>query len=397
MSSKSTNLSIGIVGLPNVGKSTLFNALLKKQTALAANYPFATIEPNVGIVEVPDSRVQGLTDLVRKEHDKDPDKVIPAVVKFVDIAGLVKGAAKGEGLGNKFLSHIREVDAIIHVLRLFRDANIARAGSVSPQEDKEVINTELILADLEVLEKRITTEERAAKSGQKESIVRLAVYKRLQGHLNAGKLALTLDLSEKERELVKDLNLLTLKPVMYVFNVSEDVYGDWGSRIESGMTHSPHRHSDESQNPTREDFDALSPHSDHQIKGIPVCAKLEADLAALTPQEQKDYMEQVGIQESGLNKIIRESYKLLGLQTFFTYGPKEVHAWTIKEGSTAPEAAGKIHSDFQRGFIAAQVISYNILVKLEGWKEARNQGKIRSEGKDYAMREGDVVEFRFSV
>jgi len=364
----STSLSIGIVGLPNVGKSTLFNALLKKQIALAANYPFATIEPNIGIIEVPDSRVEGLADLVRKEDRKDPDKIVPAVVKFVDIAGLVKGAAQGEGLGNKFLSHIREVDAIIHLLRFFTDENVARAGSISPKEDKEIINTELILADLEVLEKRMAGESRSARSGDKKGILRYETYKKLQTHLNSGKLCTTLELSSREKEAVKDLSLLTSKPVLYVFNISEDAF-------------------------VEEEKLALS----KELEGVPICAKLESELAGLSDEERKEYMEELGIGESGLNKIIRKSYEILGLQTFFTYGPKEVHAWTIKQGFTAPQAAGKIHTDFERGFIAAQVISYDVLVKLEGWKNAREKGLVRSEGKDYVMREGDVVEFRFSV
>ena len=365
---KSTNLSIGIVGLPNVGKSTLFNALLKKQVAFAANYPFATIEPNTGIVEVPDPRIEGLSELVRKEDKKDPDKIIPAVVKFVDIAGLVKGAAQGEGLGNKFLSHIREVDAIIHLIRVFEDENVARAGSTTPQNDKEVINTELILSDLEVLEKRIPVELRNVRSGDKDAAVKCGAYKKLQNHLNSGKLASTLELSEREKEAVKDLNLLTSKPVLYVFNISEDAF------IE------------EEKLELSKEFD-----------GIPICAKLESELAGLSEEERREYMAEMGVGESGLDKIIKKSYEILGLQTFFTYGPKEVCAWTIKKGFKAPQAAGKIHTDFERGFIAAQIVSYEVLVKLEGWKNAREKGLVRSEGKDYTMQEGDVVEFRFSV
>ena len=319
-------------------------------------------------MEVPDARVEGLADLVRKEDKKDPDKIVPAVVKFVDIAGLVKGASQGEGLGNKFLSHIREVDAIIHLLRIFDDENVARAGSTTPKDDKEVVNTELILADLEVLEKRISPESRNARSGDKVGILKYETYKKLQNHLNSGKLAATLELSEHEKEATKDLNLLTSKPVLQVFNISEDAF------IE------------EEKLELSKEFD-----------GIPICAKLESELASLSEEECKEYMEELGIGESGLNKIIKKSYAILGLQTFFTYGPKEVHAWTIKKGFKAPQAAGKIHTDFERGFISVQTISYDILVKLEGWKNAREKGLVRSEGKNYVMQEGDVVEFRFSV
>jgi ribosome-binding ATPase len=359
------SLSIGIIGLPNVGKSTLFNALLKKQAALAANYPFATIEPNIGIVDVPDPRIEGLNSLVRAEHDKDPDKVVPATVKFVDIAGLVKGASQGEGLGNKFLSHIREVDAIIHVLRVFEDDNIARAGSTNPSEDKEVINTELILADLETLSKRIQVEEGPART-DKEAAFRLEVYKKVRRQLDSGNLAAHTDLTPEEKQALSDIHLITAKPVMHVFNVSEDAFLE-GTKL------------------------------DVDIPGAYICAQLESDLAGLSEQDRQVYMDELGIEEPGLNKIIRKGYALLNLQTFFTYGPKEVHAWTVVQGATAPEAAGRIHSDFQRGFINAQVISYDILFKVGGWKAARDKGLVRSEGKEYVMAEGDVVEFRFSV
>lgn len=359
------SLSIGIVGLPNVGKSTLFNALLKKQIALAANYPFATIEPNVGIVEVPDERVKSLSNLVEIEDSKVPDKIVPAVVKFVDIAGLVRGASQGEGLGNKFLSHIREVDAIIHVLRFFEDDNVVRAGSTTPAEDKEVVNTELILADIAVIEKRLSQEARLARN-DKEIAKRVIVYQKLLAHLNEGNLALSLPLEEDELESIKDLQLITQKPVLYVFNISEEAFL-------------------EAQN------DKLS------TDGVYICAKLESELANLSVEDSEEYMKDLGIEEAGLNKIIKKGYELLGLQTFFTYGPKEVHAWTIKQGSTAPQAAGKIHSDFERGFIAAQIISIDDLLKVEGWKNAKEKGLVRTEGKNYVMQEGDVVEFRFSV
>ena len=365
---QSTNLSIGIVGLPNVGKSTLFNALLKKQVAFAASYPFATIEPNIGIIEVSDNRVLGLAELVRKEYKKYPDKIVPAAVKFVDIAGLVKGASHGEGLGNKFLDHIRKVDAIIHLLRVFDDENVARAGSTTPQEDKEVINTELILADLEVLEKRMAKESRNARSGDKDALLKYETYKKMQKHLNSGRLGLTLELSTSEKEAIKDLNLLTSKPVLYVFNISEDAF-------------------------IEEENLELS----KKLDGVPICAKLEAELAGLSEDERKEYMKELGLEEFGLNKIIRKSFDLLDLQTFFTYCAKEVCARPIKRGSTALQAAGKVHTDFERGFIAAQIVSYEVLVKLEGWKNTREKGLVRSEGKDYTMQEGDVVEFRFSV
>jgi len=356
---------VGIVGLPNVGKSTLFNALLKKQAALVANYPFATIEPNIGIVEVPDKRVQELSNLVIEESGKATKKIVPATVKFVDIAGLVKGASQGEGLGNKFLSHIREVDVIIHLLRVFEDDNIIRAGSVDPEQNREVVNTELILADLETLQKRLLTEEHVAKSN-KDAAPRVEIYKRIQEHLNSGKLASYLELSDKELEATKDLQLITSKPALYVFNLSEHAFLE-GNKLQINT------------------------------EGVYICAQLESDLAGFSDEERAAYMEEVGITEPGLDKIIRKGYELLGLQTFFTYGPKEVHAWTVDRGATAPEAAGKIHSDFQRGFISAQIISHDILLKIGGWKNAREKGLIRSEGKDYVMQEGDVVEFRFSV
>ncbi len=363
------SLSIGIIGLPNVGKSTLFNALLKRQAALAANYPFATIEPNIGIVEVPDQRVVNLHELAKSDLGKAPEEIVPAVVKFVDIAGLVKGAAQGEGLGNKFLSHIREVDAIIHLLRFFEDKNVARAGSTSSQVDKEIINTELILADLEILEKRISKAERSARTGDKKDILKYETYRKLLKFLNEGVLASDLELSEDEQEIAEDLNLLTLKPVLYVFNVSEEI-------VLEGMK----KH-------TNIDF----------TQGVPICAKLESELAGLSEKERIKYIKELGINQSGLNKIIREGYELLNLQTFFTYNSKEIHAWTIERGSTAFKAAGKIHSDFQRGFIRAEVIPYDVLVKVGGRKNARDKGLVRSEGKDYIMQEGDVVEFKFSV
>lgn len=366
------SLSIGIVGLPNVGKSTLFNALLKKQTALVANYPFATIEPNIGIVGVPDERVKELSNLVKLEEGKDPEKIIPAVVKFVDIAGLVKGASQGEGLGNKFLSHIREVDALVHVIRVFEDDNVVRAGSVSPDLDEEIVTTELILADLAVLDKRFTQEERLSHNN-KESAEKVKVYQKLLECLNSGKLPSSLALDEKELDLAKELQLITMKPVLYVYNISEEAFlNQQGEKCPNNIL---------SEKPN----------------SVCICAKLESELASFSDEEAQIYMQESGIKESGLDKIIRKSYEVLGLQTFFTYGLKEVHAWTITKGSTAPQAAGKIHSDFERGFIAVQAISVENLVKIGGWKKAREKGLIRSEGKGYIMQEGDVVEFKFSV
>jgi GTP-binding protein YchF len=359
-------LSIGIIGLPNVGKSTLFNALLKKQAALAANYPFATIEPNVGVVDVPDERLQKLYEIVEIEYKTPPKRIVPAVVNFVDIAGLVKGASEGEGLGNKFLSHIREVDAIIHVVRSFEDPNVARAGSTDPESDISVINTELILADIQVLSKRIENEQRNSKSGDKVSFERLSVYEKLMIKLDQGELASATDLTEKEKLLAKDLNLLTAKPFIHVYNVSEE-------------------------------FVTKPDNKETGTDVVYLCAQLESELASLSDQEAEEYMKELGIHNSGLDKVIKRGYKLLNLHTFFTAGPKEVRAWTIGVGDKAPQAAGTIHTDFERGFICAEVISFDGLVKAGGWKKAKDLGLIRTEGKEYIMKDGDVVEFRFSV
>jgi ribosome-binding ATPase len=364
------SLSIGIIGLPNVGKSTLFNSLLKKQSALAANYPFATIEPNIGIVDVPDERLDKLCTIVKNDYqvrvgDKEvPEKVIPAAVKFVDIAGLVKGAAQGEGLGNKFLSHIREVDAIAHVVRAFEDEDVARAGSTTPASDIRVVETELGLADLQVLEKRVTTEQRTARGNNKDAFEKLAVYEKLIRVLDKGGLACNVDLTDKENLLIKDLNLLTLKPAMYIYNVSEE--------------------------------DVKDPH-DRVRDGVYLCAKLEEELISLNDLERIGYMQELGIHTSGLDKVIKRGYALLDLQTFLTAGPKEVRAWTIKKGTKAPQAAGTIHTDFERGFISAAVAGFDSLMRVASWKKAREQGLIRLEGRDYVMCDGDVVEFRFSV
>ncbi|MFA6981432.1 MAG: redox-regulated ATPase YchF [Patescibacteria group bacterium] len=359
-------LSIGIIGLPNVGKSTLFNALLKKQAALAANYPFATIEPNVGVVDVPDERLQKLYEIVEKEYKTPPKRIMPAVVNFVDIAGLVKGASEGEGLGNKFLSHIREVDAIIHVVRAFEDPNVARAGSTDPENDIKVINMELILADLQVLNKKIETEQRNSKSGDKLSFEKLAVCEKILVALDRGELASSVQLTEKEHIHAKDLNLLTSKPFIQVYNVSEE-------------------------------FVSKPENKEMGTDVVYLCAQLESELASLSDTDAQAYMEELGIHYSGLDKVIKRGYKLLNLQTFFTAGPKEVRAWTIRIGDKAPQAAGTIHTDFERGFICAEVVSYDDLVKAGSWRGAKELGLIRTEGKEYFMNDGDVVEFRFSV
>lgn len=353
-------MQIGIIGLPNVGKSTLFNALLKKQVALAANYPFATIEPNVGIVDVPDQRFEKLVEMVH------PEKNVPAIVKFVDIAGLVKGASEGEGLGNQFLSHVREVDALVHVIRDFEDEDVARAGSVDPENDKEVIETELMLSDLQAIEKRIEKEQKFARSGDKDSRERLAVFDKLYKALSEGELASTVTLDENESKLAKEANLLTLKPMIYVFNVSEKAFTE-GENDKMGNDN------------------------------IRLSAKLEEQISQLTEEEQEEYLTELGIHASGLDRVIKRGYDILGLHTFFTQGPKEVHAWTIEKGAKAPQAAGKIHTDFERGFIAAEVISFKDFVECNGKQTAKEKGLLRTEGKNYVVQDGDIIEFRFSV
>lgn len=352
------SLSIGIVGLPNVGKSTLFTALTK-QGGLGANYPFATIDPNVGIVRVPDERLQKLADIVH------PARVVPATVEFVDIAGLVKGANKGEGLGNQFLANIRQCDAICEVVRYFKDPDVMHVeGSINPANDVETINTELVLADLATLERAIPKLEKEAKR-DKESAPRLAIAQRLQAWLNDGNRAATLDMSEDERAAAHDLFLLTLKPMIYVANCDEDQLNDTIT-----------------------------------IDGepaIPICAQVESELIDLSDDEAAEYLESLGLRHSGLENLIRAAYKVLGLQSFFTAGPKEVRAWTTRIGACAPEAAGVIHSDFERGFIKAETISYSDYVTLGGEAQAREAGKLRIEGKDYVVADGDIMVFRFNV
>ena len=353
------SLSIGIVGLPNVGKSSLFTALTKK-SGFAANYPFATIEPNVGLVPVPDKRLDGLAAI---DH---PAKIIPATVEFVDIAGLVAGASQGEGLGNKFLANIRETDAICEVVRFFSDPNVEHVSKkVDPQSDVETIKTELILADIATIEKALLRLEKEGQRYKEKAINFEAAQKVLEG-LNEGKRALQLNLSEEEQDAIRELCLLTMKPMLYIANVDEDK------------------------------VNAELPEIDGQ-QPVPISAKIEADLAELDAEEAAIFMEELGLDESGLSRLIREAYKLLGLQSYFTSGETETRAWTIPVGAKAPQAAGVIHSDFERGFIKAETASYEDYVALGGEKGCRDAGKLRQEGKDYVVQDGDVMHFKFNV
>ncbi len=364
-------MKLGIIGLPNVGKSTLFNALTGAG-APSANYPFCTIDPNVGVVQVPDARLDKLAEMYH------PQLYTPAVVEFVDIAGLVKGASKGEGLGNKFLSHIRDVDAVVHVLRCFEDSDIIHVdGSVDPIRDLDTINMELIYADIETLERRIDKTQKLAKS-DKSLLAQITLFERVLSALNEGITARSLDYTDDEREIMADAALLTMKPVIYVANVSEEEA--------AGVS------------PDNVYYKKLKEAADREgAEVIPVCAGIEAEISELEPEEKAMFLEEMGITESGLDRLIKASYSLLGYISYLTAGPKEVRAWTIVRGTKAPQAAGKIHSDFERGFIRAEIVSYDDLIACGSMNAAKEKGLVRSEGKDYVIADGDVVLFRFNV
>ncbi|WP_374017192.1 redox-regulated ATPase YchF [Paenibacillus thiaminolyticus] len=364
-------LKAGIVGLPNVGKSTLFNAITQAG-AESANYPFCTIDPNVGVVEVPDERLDKLTELVV------PNKTVPTAFEFVDIAGLVRGASKGEGLGNKFLAHIREVDAIVHVVRCFEDENITHVdGKVNPVSDIQTINLELILADLESVEKRLDRTKKNMKSGDKKFAQEAEVLERLKEVLYNDQPARSLELTDDEKLLVRDLHLLTMKPVLYAANVSEDgvVEADANPYVQQVR-----------------DFAAQE-----NAGVVPISAKVEAEIAELDGEDKEMFLQELGLEESGLNRLIKAAYRLLGLYTYFTAGVQEVRAWTIRKGMKAPQAAGVIHTDFERGFIRAEVVSYDDLVAAGSMNVVKEQGKLRLEGKEYVVQDGDVMHFRFNV
>ncbi|MDX1344871.1 MAG: redox-regulated ATPase YchF [Sedimenticolaceae bacterium] len=358
----------GIVGLPNVGKSTLFNALTKA-TIAAENYPFCTIDPNVGVVPVADPRQDRIAAIVK------PEKVLPTTMQFVDIAGLVAGASKGEGLGNKFLANIRETDAICHVVRCFHNDDVVHvAGQVDPLEDIEVINTELALADLESVEKALDKVTRQAKTGDKKVLARKALLERVRDHLDSGKPMRAMELTDDEKLELRDFQFLTIKPTLYIANVDEEGFED---------------------NPLLDAVRELAEGDGSEV--VPVCAAIEMEMAELDEEERREFLDDMGLDEPGLNRVIRAGYKLLGLQTYFTAGPKEVRAWTVPVGATAPQAAGVIHTDFERGFIRAEVIAYDDFIACNGEHGAKEAGKLKSEGKEYIVKDGDIIHFRFNV
>ncbi len=363
------SLKIGIVGLPNVGKSTLFNALTRSKGAQAANYPFCTIDPNVGVVEVPDERLQKLAEIVK------PEKVIPTIVEFVDIAGLVKGASKGEGLGNAFLSHIREVDAICHVVRVFQDGDIIHVeGSVDPKRDRETIEAELMIADLDKVKKKLDKITGGARSGNKELLKELAVCEAVVKALDDGNPARSAPLDDTQKPFLRDMQLLTAKPMLFALNVEEKQLGTM--KLEDAKNAAGLAVED---------------------TAILVTAKLEEELMGLSPEEGKQLLAELGVTSSGLDQLIRAAYSILGLQTYFTAGVKEVRAWTVRKGATAPQAAGVIHTDFERGFIRAETIAYDDFIAYKGEAGAKEAGKMRTEGKEYIVKDGDVMHFRFNV